>query len=76
MKIRIFYIFVVTFTAILFSGCAANTPQPKVEKYPRKPAVSDERKSGPAMLFYEAAEEDADPNNVIVIPPEEKKDTQ
>lgn len=59
------------FTLILAS-CAA-PPQQKTEKYPRMPADNPERKSGPAMLFYEAAEEDADLNKVIVIPPGETK---
>ena len=58
---------------LLFTSCAAMTTAPEeYVKYPRKPADKPERKSGQAMLFYEAAEEDADPGNVIVIPPDEK----
>lgn len=57
-------------------GCAAPVHKESVEKYPRKPADNPERKSGLPMLFYEAAEEDADPNNIIVTPPAEKKDAQ
>ncbi len=56
---------------LLLGGCAAPDKENGVMKYPRKPADNPERKSGPAMLFYEAAEEDADPNDVIVIPPGE-----
>ena len=59
---------------MLFTSCAATTTAPdEFVKYPRKPADNPERKSGAAMLFYEAAEEDADPGKVIVTPPEEKK---
>lgn len=49
---------------------ADTTPPSTADKFPRKPDDDSERKSGPAMLFLEAAEADADPNNVIVIPPE------
>lgn len=55
----------------LAGGCSVH--QEKTEKYPRKPADDPERKSGPAMFFYEAAEEDADLNNVIVTPPSPSK---
>lgn len=51
----------------LAGGCSIH--QEKAEKYPRKPADDPERKSGPAMFFYEAAEEDADLNHIIVTPP-------
>ena len=60
-------------TILLCTACAAPQPPATVEKYPRKPADNPERKSGPAMLLLEAAEEDADPHKVIVIPPQEKK---
>ena len=60
--------------ALLALGSCATAPAPDTaEKYPRKPEDNSERKSGPAMLFYEAAEEDADPNKVIVVPPEDVK---
>jgi len=58
---------------LLFCSCASAPSPATAEKYPRKPADNPERKSGPAMLFYEAAEEDADPNQVIVTPPEDEK---
>jgi len=58
---------------LLFCSCASAPPPGTAEKYPRKPADNPERKSGPAMLFYEAAEEDADPDKIIVIPPDNKK---
>ena len=57
---------------LLTVGCAAQQPKsPTSTQYPRKPADNPERKSGPAMLFLEAAEKDADPENVIVIPPDQ-----
>lgn len=60
--------------ALLLLGSCATAPSPETaEKYPQKPDDNPERKSGPAMLFLEAAEEDADPDKVIVIPPEEVK---
>ena len=44
--------------------------------YPRKPAETDGRKSGAAMLLYEQAEKDLDVNDsVIVTPPKENPDT-
>lgn len=58
---------------LLLGSCASSTQPDSVGKYPRKPVGDPERKSGPAMLFYEAAEEDADPNKVIVIPPDSIK---
>lgn len=61
---------------LLLCSCAAQNPDQTTMKYPRKPADNPERKSGPAMLFYEAAEEDADPNDVIVTPPEQKTQSQ
>jgi hypothetical protein len=61
---------------LVLSSCATPPPAETTGKYPSKPADNPERKSGPAMFFLEAAEEDADPNKVIVIPPsEEKTDT-
>lgn len=54
----------------LLGSCASSPPPSTADKFPRKPADDSERKSGPAMLFLEAAEEDADPNKVIVIPPD------
>ena len=60
---------IVMFTLI---GCARQQ-QGTPMKYPRKQVENPERKSGPAMFFYEAAEEDADVNNVIVTPPAGKK---
>ena len=64
--------------SLLTGGCAEPAPEQSVGmKYPKKPADDPERKSGPAMLFYEAAEEAANPStNVIVTPPPEKKDAQ
>ena len=53
-------------------GCAQQH-QIVETKYPRAPQASPERRSGPAMFFYEEAEKSADVNNVIVIPPSEKK---
>ena len=58
---------------LLISSCATPPPANTTDKYPSKPADNPERKSGPAMFFLEAAEEDADPNKVIVIPPSEDK---
>lgn len=58
---------------LLLASCSTAPPQGNADKYPRKPADNQERKSGAAMLFYEAAEEDADPDKVIVIPPENEK---
>ena len=57
---------------LLVSSCASPPPADIADKYPRKPADNPERKSGPAMFFLEAAEEDADPNKVIVIPPSDE----
>ena len=58
---------------LLISSCASPPPADTTDKYPSKPAENPERKSGPAMFFLEAAEEDADPNKVIVIPPSDEK---
>jgi hypothetical protein len=58
--------------ALSSSSCASTPHRHTAEKYPHKPADNPERKSGQAMLFYEAAEEDADPNKVIVTPPAEE----
>ena len=57
----------------LFLWSCASPQQQAQDKYPQKPDDNPERKSGPAMLFYEAAETDADPNNVIVIPPDQNE---
>ena len=59
--------------SLLISSCATPPPADTTDKYPSKPADNPERKSGPAMFFLEAAEEDADPNKVIVIPPSDEK---
>jgi len=66
IAIRMFLLLLIV---VLTGGCTNKTTIPATEKYPKQNIVSEERKSGPAMLFYEAAEADADPNNVIVIPP-------
>ena len=58
--------------ALSLSSCASTPHRDTAEKYPRKPADNPERKSGPAMPFYEAAEEDADPHKVIVTSPAEE----
>ncbi len=58
---------------LLLGACSAPVQQEKALKYPRKPPDNPERKSGLPMLFYEAAEEDADLNQVIVTPPEKKE---
>ncbi|WP_163340451.1 hypothetical protein [Desulfopila sp. IMCC35008] len=68
---------IIVAAALLFSlagGCSVH--QEKTEKYPRKPADDPERKSGPAMFFYEAAEKDADLNNIIVTPPPSSKEVK
>lgn len=57
----------------LISSCASSPPAKKSTSYPKKSDYT-ERKAGPAMLFYEQAEEDLDPYNVIVIPPDKKED--
>lgn len=57
----------------LLGGCVVSGQQEKQLRYPRKPMHDPERKSGPAMLLYEAAEADADPGNVIVIPPDDRR---
>ena len=57
-----------------FTGCVQK--QQRVPIYERKAADDSERRSGPAMLLYEQAEIDQDINeNVIVIPPDQKKKT-
>jgi uncharacterized lipoprotein YajG len=56
---------------LLLSGCMSNR-QVQTVKYPGKVNTGSERKSGPAMIFYEAAEQAADPNNVEVVPPAKK----
>jgi hypothetical protein len=50
------------------------TPQYKKPTPYLKKSDSTERKAGPAMILYEQAEEDLDPHNVIVIPPDKKQD--
>ena len=59
---------------LLLGSCSAPVQQEKALKYPRKPLDNPERKSGLPMLFYEAAEENADPSNIIVTPPEKKEE--
>lgn len=59
---------------VFMLSCTSSTSPKQTMKYPRKPADDSERRSGPAMLLYEAAEKEADPNNVIVVPPEKKGD--
>lgn len=58
---------------VSLTGCAHSPQKETAMKYPRKPADNPERKSGLPMLFYEEAEKDADVNDVVVIPPAEKK---
>lgn len=68
---KILKFFLLLFIAFSFVSCAAK--EEKAPKYPSTKRESDERKSGRAMLFYDQAEEDADPeNDVIVIPPPKK----
>ena len=62
----------VILTAFVLGGCAPAGPQQQPMKYPHKPSDDSSRISGPVMLLYEAAENEADPNNVIVIPPDEE----
>ena len=57
----------------LLCSCATSPPAKKPPSYPKK-SDSTERKAGPAMIFYEQAEEDLDPYNVIVIPPDQRED--
>ena len=65
---------VVLSALLLAFGCARPEPTSTKMTYPGGPADHRERRSGPAMLFYEAAEQDADlADNVIVIPPPGKK---
>lgn len=66
---------IICLIAVLFfaGGCAVTGKQEQTAKYPRKPADDPERKAGLPMLFYEAAENDADLNQVIVTPPDAKK---
>ena len=54
-------------------SCATSPPAEKPTYYPKK-SDSTERKAGRAMLFQEQAEEDLDPYNVIVIPPDKRED--
>ncbi len=66
--------FVLFFSICFFlCSCASSPPAKKSTYYPKK-SDSTERKAGPAMIFYEQAEEDLDPYNVIVIPPDKKQD--
>ncbi len=67
---RAIYLLLLSVT-LLLGSCGSIIQTDSIEKYPRKPADEPERKSGPAMLFYEAAEQDADPANIIVTPPAE-----
>jgi len=57
----------------LICSCASSPPAKKSISYPKK-SDSTERKAGRAMIFQEQAEEDLDPYNVIVIPPDKKQD--
>ena len=54
-------------------SCATSPPAKKNTLYLKK-SDSTGRKAGPAMIFQEQAEEDRDPYNVIVIPPDKKED--
>ena len=57
---------------LIMSGCASQ--QQSSTNYPRKASAGSERKSGPAMSFYEQAEKDMDiADEVIVTPPSDKK---
>ena len=57
---------------LFLAGCAEKPQRAPI--YERKAADDSERRSGPAMLLYEQAEIDQDINeNVIVIPPDQKK---
>lgn len=68
------YIFMTLAVSLLLFGCADKEPT-AADKYPKIDKGGGERKSGPAMLFYEQAEKDADlTDSVIVIPPKEKKE--
>jgi hypothetical protein len=67
---KLIIIVLISCGCFLLTSCSTQTQQQKTLKYPRKPVDNPERKSGPAMLFYESAEEDADPNSIIVIPPD------
>lgn len=63
------------FACLLIMGCSSSH-QNSTMMYPRKPADTDNRKAGRAMLFYEQAEKDLDVNNsVIVVPPKENPGT-
>jgi len=61
------------FICFFLCSCATSPPAEKSTYYPKK-SDSTERKAGPAMIFQEQAEEDLDPYNVIVIPPDKKQD--
>ena len=66
--------FVLFFSICFFlCSCATSPPAKKNTLYFKKPD-STERKAGPAMMFFEQAEEDRDPYDVIVIPPDKKQD--
>jgi PBP1b-binding outer membrane lipoprotein LpoB len=68
MKRYIIFLFLVLF----LWGCSSH--QEKATQYPRKPANTDGRKAGAAMLLYEQAEADADVNeNFTLTPPDKKK---
>ena len=79
----------ILFFSIFFfiCGCVPSPPAKKPTPQYKKPTSqykkptpylkksdSTERKAGPAMILYEQAEEDLDPHNVIVIPPDKKQD--
>lgn len=63
---------IVILSALVLGACTAPAPQPQTMKYPHQPVDDSGRISGPVMLLYEAAENEADPHNVIVIPPDRK----
>ena len=57
---------------LVIMGCGSSQ-QSSTMIYPRKPADTENRKAGTAMLLYEQAEKDLDVNdNVTVVPPEKK----
>ncbi len=60
---------------LLITGCGS-AQHSSTMIYPRKPAETDGRKAGAAMLLYEQAEKDLDVNDsVIVTPPKENPNT-
>jgi hypothetical protein len=61
------------FICFFLCSCATSPPDKTPQPFPKK-SDSSERKAGPPMILYEQAEEDLDPHNVIVIPPQKKQD--